>query len=254
MAGATRNATWARPFGPIGGLIILLAGVVLAGGPDREGPTGGQGAGRLVGTVMVGPDLSTERVRFNLYPDLISPSNLPPASTEPQTELKNVVVYFETVPAGAGRPAGTAAERVMKQEGLRFVPHVLAVEKGASVAFPNGDPIFHNVFSLSRNASFDLGRYPQDRSKSVRFDETGIVRVFCHIHSDMSGVILVLDNPFFAVPDDQGRYQVDGVPPGSYKVVAWHERARTLEARVRIEAEKTTVLDLEIPLVEATGG
>src|SRR4029077_6381444 len=115
-----------------------------------------------------------------------------------------------------------------------FVPHVLAVPKGTTVDFPNGDAIFHNVFSLSKAAEFDLGRYPRGSSKSVRFDRPGMVKVFCHIHSDMSGVIVVLDTPFSAVPDSQVPSSITGVPPGEYTVVGWHERARPLRKTVRI--------------------
>src|SRR5437773_1271810 len=87
-----------------------------------------------------------------------------------EEELKNVVIYLEPAPQGVAARSGAAARPVMKQEGLTFVPHVLPVLKGSTVEFPNEDPIFHNVFSLSKASSFDLGRYPQGASKSVRFD------------------------------------------------------------------------------------
>jgi hypothetical protein len=124
---------------------------------------------------------------------------------------------------------------------------VLPVLRGSTVRFPNEDPVFHNVFSLSRVRSFDLGRYPKGASKSVRFERAGIVQVFCHIHTDMSAVVLVLENPFFTVPA-RGHYAIEGVPPGDYRVVAWHERIKPLEYRVHVEAGKTAVLDLNIPL------
>jgi hypothetical protein len=142
----------------------------------------------------------------------------------------------------------------MEQEGLTFKPHVLPVVKGTVVEFPNRDMLFHNVFSLSKTASFDLGRFPQHASKSLRFDTPGIVKVFCHIHSDMSGVIVVLDNPFYASPGADGRFVIEGVPPGEYRVVAWHERARMAAKAIRIEAGKSTVLDFEIPLTEDADG
>ena len=141
----------------------------------------------------------------------------------------------------------------MRQEDLTFVPHILAIPRGTTVEFPNGDGIFHNVFSLSKASSFDLGRYPKGSSRSVRFEQPGIVKVFCHIHSDMSGVILVLDNAFFAVPDETGHYAIEGVPPGEYRVMAWHERARPLERTVRIRSGQDSVADFSIPLSEAAG-
>jgi len=103
------------------------------------------------------------------------------------------------------------------------VPHVLAMRVGTVVDFPNNDTIFHNVFSLSKAKRFDLGRYAKGQSKSVLFDEPGIVRVFCEIHSHMNAFVLVFAHRFFAVTDDKGRYRIDDVPPGTYTLVAWYE-------------------------------
>jgi len=72
--------------------------------------------------------------------------------------------------------------------------------------------------------------------------------VFCHIHADMSAVVMVLDHRFFAVPDPQGNYRIDNVPPGEYQLVAWHERARRVARSVRINAGQSTALDLSIPI------
>ena len=99
------------------------------------------------------------------------------------------------------------------------MPHVLAIIAGTSVDFPNSDRTYHNVFSLSKTKQFDLGRYAAGRSKSVRFDRPGIVRVFCDIHSHMSAFILVFAHRFFAVDRRRGRYRLDGVPPGTYTVI-----------------------------------
>ena len=169
-------------------------------------------------------------------------------------ELRNVVVYLEHVQDGAAAPARPRVPARMEQEGLSFKPHVLAVVKGTEVEFPNRDMLFHNVFSLSKHASFDLGRFAQNASKSLRFTTPGIVKVFCHIHSDMSGVIVVLDNAFFASPGPDGQFVIDGIPPGEYRVVAWHERARRAAKTIRIEAGKASVLDFEIPLTEDADG
>ena len=124
----------------------------------------------------------------------------------------------------------------MDQRNETFVPHVLAITTGTVVDFPNSDLIYHNVFSLSKPARFDLGRYAVGRSKAVRFDKPGIVRVFCDIHSHMNAFILVFSHPFFAVADDEGRYRIDGIPPGTYNVVAWSDRTG-LEAKAVTVAE-----------------
>jgi plastocyanin len=132
------------------------------------------------------------------------------------------VVYLEAAPRGAFAelPAGRAR---LDQRHEQFVPHVLAITVGTTVDFPNNDQTFHNVFSLSPVHPFDLGRYPAGQSKAVRFDKAGIVSVFCDIHSHMSAYILVFNHPFFALTDEDGRYAIPGVPPGSYTVAVWSE-------------------------------
>jgi plastocyanin len=220
---------------------------------DEAPPSAGAASGRLTGSVTLGRKLSAQRMKFSLYADAnrAGGRSTPPSMTD---ELQNVVVYFEHVPEGAAPAAAPRQPLRMEQEGLTFKPHVLPVVKGTVVEFPNRDMLFHNVFSLSKTASFDLGRFPQHASKSLRFDTPGIVKVFCHIHSDMSGVIVVLDNPFYASPGADGRFVIEGVPPGEYRVVAWHERARMAAKAIRIEAGKSTVLDFEIPLTEDADG
>jgi hypothetical protein len=112
----------------------------------------------------------------------------------------------------------------MDQRDEQFVPHVLAITAGTSVLFPNNDRTFHNVFSLSRTRTFDLGRYPPGRTgRPVRFDRPGIVPVFCDIHTHMSAYILVFSHPFFAVSDVDGRYEIGNIPAGTYSIRVWSE-------------------------------
>jgi plastocyanin len=238
---------------------LIAAGAVLLGGsaafPARadDAPPASGPAGALRGTVTLGRQLAGHRMRFSLYADAhrAGVGSAPPSMTD---EIQNVVVYLEHVPEGAVAPDRPRGPARMEQEGLSFKPHVLAVVKGTEVEFPNRDMLFHNVFSLSKSASFDLGRFAQNASKSLRFAKPGIVKVFCHIHSDMSGVIVVLDNAFYASPEPDGRYVIDGIPPGDYRVVAWHERARRATKTIHIEAGKDSVLDFEIPLTEDVDG
>jgi plastocyanin len=233
-------------------ILVCLTAAALAGiafaVPGAAAQAGRAATGRLEGSVVVGRQLSARKIRFNLYPDLAQPAAAPQTQST-ASELANVIVSFEASPALAST-AARSTRPVMRQEGLTFVPHVLAIATGSLVEFPNGDSIFHNVFSLSKAASFDLGRFPKGSSKSVRFDKPGIVKVFCHIHSDMSGVIVVLNNPFFATPDARGHYVIDGVPAGEYRVTAWHERAHPLQRIVRIEPGQATTADFSIPLTE----
>ena len=155
------------------------------------------------------------------------------------------VVYLETAPRGAFEQT-ESSRAVMNQRNETFVPHVLAITTGTTVDFPNSDRIYHNVFSLSKAARFDLGRYAAGRSKSVRFDRPGIVRVFCEIHSDMSAFILVFSHPFFAMTDGDGRYRIDNVPPGAYNVIAWNDGVSSDGGPVTVQAGG--VAELEITL------
>ena len=138
-------------------------------------------------------------------------------------DLRRSVVYLESAPALAF-PDPEPQRATMDQRNETFVPHVLAITVGTTVDFPNSDNTYHNVFSL-RAPRFDLGRYAAGRSKSVRFDRPGIVRVFCEIHSHMSAFILVFNHRYFAVTAADGRYQIGRVPPGGYTLVAWNEGA-----------------------------
>jgi plastocyanin len=145
---------------------------------------------------------------------------MPPA--RPDAARRRAVVYLETAPRAAF-PADDSSPVTIDQRDETFLPHLVAVTAGTQVAFPNSDETYHNVFSLSPIRRFDLGRYASGRSRSVAFDRPGVVRVFCDIHSHMSAFVLVFAHRFFAVTDDQGRYRIEGVPPGTYTVTRWHE-------------------------------
>jgi hypothetical protein len=123
---------------------------------------------------------------------------------------------------------------------------VLPITTGTTVDFPNGDRIYHNVFSLSKTAPFDLGRYAAGRSKSVRFDRPGIVRVFCEIHSHMSAFVLVFSHPFYGTTDDEGRYRIDNVPPGTYNVIAWNEGSASDPAPIAVPSGGVAELDITL--------
>jgi plastocyanin len=140
-------------------------------------------------------------------------------------ERRRSVVYLETAPRAAFEQSEERRAR-LDQRNERFVPHVLAIVAGTYVDFPNDDNTYHNVFSLSKTKEFNLGRYAAGRSKAVRFEQPGIVRVFCEIHSHMSAFILVFAHRYFAMTDDDGRYRIENVPPGTYTVEVWNETVR----------------------------
>jgi plastocyanin len=167
-------------------------------------------------------------------------------ATRASSDTSVAVVYLEGVQGRFEAPAPGRAR--IDQRGETFVPHVLAVSVGTVVDFPNNDSTYHNVFSLSKTQRFDLGRYARGRSKSVRFERPGIVRVFCDIHSHMSAFVLVFPHPFFAVTDGEGRYHIDGIPAGTYTVAAWHEGQPRVTQTVTISPQGGTVeRDFQLP-------
>ena len=151
-----------------------------------------------------------------------NPADLGMPATHGPTDRRRSVVYLDPAPRAAFDVRDEPRAR-MDQRDETFAPHVLAIVSGTTVDFPNNDQTYHNVFSLSRTKPFDLGRYAAGRSKAVRFDRPGIVRVFCDIHAHMSAFILVFSHRYFSVTDDEGRYRLPNVPPGNYTVVAWNE-------------------------------
>lgn len=165
------------------------------------------------------------------------------------SDERRSVVYLETAPRGAFEDRTEGRAR-MDQRSETFVPHVLAVMTGTTVDFTNSDRTYHNVFSLSRTRPFDLGRYPTGASKAVRFERPGIVRVFCDIHSHMSAFILVFSHRYFDVTDNQGRFQIDEVPAGTYNIVVWNEALPRQVRRVTIP-EQGGEVELNVTLGRA---
>ncbi len=148
--------------------------------------------------------------------------------------IENVAVQATAADA-AIEPGATAAaaERseprrsaIMDQRDYEFVPHVLVVQTGTSVTFPNSDDVSHHVYSFSEAKTFELALYKGDAYPPVVFDRPGVVVVGCNIHDGMLGYIRVVDTPHFAVTDERGVARIDGVPSGAYVIEAWTPRAR----------------------------
>jgi plastocyanin len=143
--------------------------------------------------------------------------------------VRDAVVFVDQLPAGVTPPVKQRTE-TMDQIHRQFVPHVLPVEVGTVVSFPNHDQIHHHVYSLSRTKTFEIPLYKGETAPPIRFDRVGAVKLGCNIHDWMSGIILVVPTPYFAKTDEQGAFTIRDVPPGTYGVVAWHEGSKiTLE-------------------------
>lgn len=139
-------------------------------------------------------------------------------------DYSGVIVWIEPLQP-VERPPTRRVRARMKQKNKEFVPHVLAIQAGSEVEFPNLDPIFHSAFSNFSGQMFDLGLYAPGTNRTMTFTRTGVVRVFCNIHPTMSAIIVVLKDPWFAVSDARGAFRIAGVPAGQYRLHVFHERA-----------------------------
>lgn len=164
-------------------------------------------------------------------------------------QLTDFVVYIDEPLAGVTTPDG-APVAITTQRNALFDPHVLAIAVGTTVKWPNEDEIYHNVFSDSDTKQFNLGLYHQEKVPLVTFDKVGRVDVFCAIHTQMHCIIMVLPNPFFAKADAKRHYVIKGVPAGTYRLKAWHERLPGQVRQVVVPAEGEVRVDFTLGLAE----
>jgi plastocyanin len=144
------------------------------------------------------------------------------------------VIWLKRVGGETPKPA-PARGKVITQRNKAFIPHVLVVPVGTKVSFRNDDPIFHNIFSLSKPNDFDTGLYKQGATHYETFKHTGVVQMLCNIHSSMLGVIVVVDTPYYAQAEESGAFSIKGVPPGDYELKVWHEAsAKVTEQRLNV--------------------
>jgi plastocyanin len=162
--------------------------------------------------------------------------SLPPDSGS----VKNVVVYLE---GAIGTP--TSVKMTVDQKDMTFIPHVLPVVVGSTLDFVNNDDVMHNVFSNSATQRFDIGMFPRGESRSVVFDKPGVVELRCNVHPAMRAFVLVLDNNYFATPDERGNYQINGIPRGRYKLRAWHESLPPIETWANLDDAALRAIDLQ---------
>lgn len=155
----------------------------------------------------------------------------------------HIVVYLEGV-QGTFKASDKRPE--MNHINLQFQPSVMAVLKGTTVDFPNSDSVFHSAFSISPSNPFDLGLYQKGREKFVLFKNTGVVELFCHIHSHMHGFVLVLDNPYFATTNSNGEFSIANVPDGDYTIKAWASPTATMTKTVSLSGDRIINMDFTL--------
>ena len=161
---------------------------------------------------------------------------------QPGEDVGQAVVWLSG-PAAEPRPPVRTDIGNSKKE---FSPHVLVVPVGSTVSFSNHDPFNHNVFSLSEENPFDLGLYGRGEVRAVRFEKPGVVRVYCNVHAQMSALVLVLDTPWYTQPSSDGSFSLGAVPPGSYALHVWHERAPEVTQPLEVPAEGIGQVAIEL--------
>lgn len=161
------------------------------------------------------------------------------------SELRDFVVYIDHVAAPGAKPPKPVLKTI-SQKGATFTPHITPILVGTTIEWPNQDDIFHNVFSISEAKQFDLDLYKSPEIKRVPFDKPGRVDVFCSIHTTMNCVILVLENPWFAMSDARGAYTITNVPPGTYTLKAWHERLPIASKQVVVPKDGDAKVDFTL--------
>jgi plastocyanin len=221
--------------------VAFVAAVLYS--PGRSGAVAREaGAGAVTGRVHVVSHPARRLATAGVYPGRAVGIQ----SERDTSELDNVIMFITS----AVRVDSSPRHVIIRQTNEEFVPHVVAITTGSTVEFPNDDLIFHNVFSLSRAATFDLGRYPRNTTKARTFSKPGVVKVFCHLHSHMSAIIRVFPHPYFASPDRNGRFTIPEVPAGRVEVTAWHERAGEVTQTATLEPGGTTELTFSLPLTD----
>ena len=167
----------------------------------------------------------------------------------------NAAGLIEPIPAVAmilgpvkGFPSSPLAEpQKIAQKDLKFHPPLLVVPVNTRVAFPNQDLEFHNVFSYSKTKRFDLGRYHKGESKSVLFTKPGVCKIYCEIHQWMRAVVAVTENPFYAVADEEGHFEIKNVPKGTYRLLIWKIDYKQAIQEINVPGSGTVEITVSLP-------
>ena len=217
---------------------LVASGLVLV----RPAPgSAARAYGRITGVVHL-VALTGTALRSGAYPSRQVNRQTPEAA-----EISNVVVFVKDAPTDPVLPTTRAS---ISQRDESFVPRVTAITRGSTVEFPNFDPYFHNVFSLSRAMTFDLGRFRKGEKRERTFSRAGVIKVYCHIHSEMAATILVFDHHLYTTPGTDGSFAIDAVPAGTYQLSAWHERIGETTQSLRVIGGEDASVEFALPVVE----
>jgi plastocyanin len=197
----------------------------------------------ISGTIVLRKNLDRKKVNATIY-NLRGIAVETAPSLHKQGTFNHTAVWLEAGTIGNPVPPTTIR---MEQLGRRFQPEIAIIPIGSTVEFPNLDPIFHNIFSLSRSQSFDLGYYAEGKSRNVTFTRPGIVQVYCHIHADMYGVIVVAPDAWFGLPDSNGIFSFSKVPPGEYRLAIWQRSAGLFRKKLHVFSSGTIHVDVTLP-------
>jgi plastocyanin len=155
----------------------------------------------------------------------------------------NIAVYVDTIP---DKKFDAPKEHVViDQRKMTFTPHLVAVQQGTTVDFLNSDPVGHNVYwpSISGNKklSHNLGTWPKGEKKPFQFNDLGTASLLCNVHPEMSGYVVVVPTPYFAVTDKDGNFEIKNIPPGKYTLKTWSEDGKPTTQAVDVSAATATV-------------
>jgi plastocyanin len=163
---------------------------------------------------------------------------------ERTTDLANAVVFLAPID-GAAR-GGSPVTVPIAMETRQFVPRIRVVPVGSTIEFPNHDPFRHNVFSKSGPNEFDLGLYNRGQSRGATLRREGVFPIFCNIHARMVAFAVAVSTPYFAQAGADGRFEIAGVPPGRYRLHAWHDRAGTRDRTITVSAQGMAGVTVEL--------
>jgi len=156
--------------------------------------------------------------------------------------IKNVVISLDGIKEGKKWPKTSPS---LVNQGGRFIPHVQMVRTGAQLEIVNRDPLLHNTHGFQGGRTvFNIGLPTQDQKVKRFLKQAGIIEVMCDVHDWMNGWIVVQDHPYFATTGEDGNYTINDIPPGTYTIMAWHEKLGKKQAQVKVPANGKARLDL----------